>query len=134
LNLRLEDGLDGRAEAGELLQDRRLLLEAVLHLAEHPAARGGGLGDQELMGDFSQDVGGGEALEVPVFDPLNQVTTGRSEGGMGAQVVNERVRVQEHGVAGGQIHERHESSSGKNSGSRASRSRSSAEPVQPMIP
>src|SRR5262245_11279768 len=81
-------------------------------------------------------MGGREACQLLVLDPLHQVRTGRPDGRMRLEVLDARVGIEEHGGAGRQVGKGHGTSGGgkSSSGSVAKRSASSALPVQPISP
>src|SRR5438105_3973791 len=119
---------------GKVLQGTRLLLQAFLNFGQCPAGQRGGLENHQLVGSFSQNMRGGKSVNLPILNPLHKLAARSSESRVRAKMIDERVRIQKNGVPGRKVGEDHGPPSGRNSGSRATRSMVSASPVQPMIP
>ncbi len=112
LEVTLQDLVDGLAEGGQLLHLSGVGPQAVADAGGCPAEQGARLDGHEAVGNFAQHVGGGEAGQLPVFDPLQQPAARRPPDGMRLEVVSERIGIDEDGISGHEVGEGHGSSGG----------------------
>jgi serine/threonine protein kinase/Flp pilus assembly protein TadD len=104
------------------LDDVRVLFQALKQFSRGPRVVGPGLDGHQAVGNFGEDCCGRVARDLLILDALEQLAARTAPVGVGSEVVNERVRVDENGVAGNEVKECHGSSSSgrySNSGSRA---------------
>jgi hypothetical protein len=118
----LKHRFDGPPKERQLLHDTRLLLKALPDFAECPARQSGGLDDHELVGDFSEDMRGREAMKLLAINALDELPTHSPEDGVRAKLVDQGICIDENGVPRHKVGKGHGDSSRRKSGSRAMRS------------
>ncbi len=104
--------LEGRPERAQAPDLGRVGPQAVADAREGPAEQVARLGRHQPMGGLAEHLRRGVAEEVPILDPLQEPGAGRPPGGVGPEVVDERVRVEEDRLPGQQVREGHGSSRG----------------------
>src|SRR5262249_55503378 len=116
--------------AGELPYFVGVAAQAVGDAGKRPAETGARFDGHHPMGDLGKDVSGSETGQLLALDAFDQVGGSRPITSMKGKVIDERVGIEENGIAVHQVGECHWSSWGSSSGSVMKRSRVSRSPGQ----